>query len=83
MQCEDGHLQMPLPFKERLELPNNRCLTAIRLKHLQQKMEKDERFQQHYLTFMEEMIECRFVEQSPKEAPHGSINYIPQHSMYH
>ena len=29
------------------------------------------------------MIERGFVERAPKEAPHGSINYIPHHGVYH
>ena len=80
---EDGHLIMPLPFKKRPDMPNNRRLAEVRLKHLQRKMERDERYKEQYQAFMTEMIKKGYAERVQEETPPGSTNYIPHHGVYH
>ena len=82
-QCDDGHMEMPLPFRARPELPNNRKLAMIRLRHLKRKLDRDERYKEHYMTFMEEVINNGYAERAPEDAPAGNINYIPHHGVYH
>lgn len=38
---EDKHLEMPLPFKAKPILPNNKALALIRLDHLKRKLRQD------------------------------------------
>jgi len=38
-----GHFEMPLPFKERTYLPDNRQLALVRLNHVKKKVSKDQR----------------------------------------
>lgn len=38
----EGHYQMPLPFKSRPTLPNNKQCAMVRLNHLKRKLVKDE-----------------------------------------
>ncbi|KAK3510952.1 hypothetical protein QTP70_027811, partial [Hemibagrus guttatus] len=52
-----GHYEMPLPFKERPYLPDNRQLAIVRLSHLKRKFLKDENYKEHYVKFMNEVIE--------------------------
>ena len=80
---EKGHLQMPLPFRTRPELPNNKKLAMIRLRHLQRKLDKDERYKEHYVKFMNGIIEdgdAVKAESSPKQK---ETWYIPHHGVYH
>ncbi len=44
---------MPLPFKERPSLPDNKQLATVRLNHLL----KGGKHKEHYVRFMEEVIE--------------------------
>ena len=82
-QCEDSHLEMPLPFRGRPELPNNRKLAMIRLQHLARKMERDKTYKEHYTSFMKEIIDAGYAERAKDIAPTGSTNYIPHHGVYH
>ncbi|KAL6479864.1 hypothetical protein MHYP_G00108970 [Metynnis hypsauchen] len=52
-QNADGHLEMPLPFKTRPRLPENKRLALVRLKHLKRKFEKNPKFKSDYFKFME------------------------------
>lgn len=49
---KEGHLEMPLPFRERPQLPNNKQLATVRLEHLKRKMEKNPKFKEDYVKFM-------------------------------
>ncbi len=52
-----GHYEMPLPFKERPSLPDNKRLAETRLSHLQRKFSKDEKYKRDYTKYMKEIIE--------------------------
>ncbi|KAJ8012428.1 hypothetical protein DPEC_G00042670 [Dallia pectoralis] len=51
-----GHYEMPLPFKTRPSLPDNKDSATTRLRHLKRKLQRDERYKEHYVEFMEEVI---------------------------
>ncbi|KAJ8390170.1 hypothetical protein AAFF_G00110440 [Aldrovandia affinis] len=84
-QKEDGHLEMPLPFRGSNPplLPNNKKLATIRLQHLKRKLKANQQLYDHYTTFMEDVIDNGDAELAP-EAPAGEIVwYIPHHGVYH
>lgn len=56
-QNEQGHYEMPLPFRQRPCLPNNRKLAEIRLGHLRRKFARNEKYNKDYTTYMKEIIE--------------------------
>nr|XP_054757838.1 uncharacterized protein LOC129263947 [Lytechinus pictus] len=80
---EDGHLEMPLPFKKRPEMPNNRRLAEVRLRHLSKKMERDDDYKVRYKAFMSEIIERGYAERAHDDGQEGSTNYIPHHGVFH
>lgn len=47
VQDKDGHLEMPLPFKRRPELPNNKKMAVTRLECLEKRIKRDERYKKH------------------------------------
>nr|XP_054601731.1 uncharacterized protein LOC107396997 [Nothobranchius furzeri] len=83
-QKQDGHYQMPLPFKvERPSLPNNRACAEYRLKCLRKRLQRDEKYCKDYVAFMKDMIE-RGDERVPKtEIDSQTVWYIPHHGVYH
>lgn len=80
---DHGHYEMPLPFKERPHLLNNKQLAIVRLNHLKRKLLKDERYKEHYVRFMEEVIERGDAEEVHDEGKVGEKWYIPHHGVYH
>ncbi|KAL1263752.1 hypothetical protein QQF64_006491 [Cirrhinus molitorella] len=54
---EQGHYEMPLPFRQRPYLPDNRRLAENRLEHLRRKFNRDEKYKKDYTTYMKEIIE--------------------------
>lgn len=54
---EDDHYEMPLPFKEdRPNLPNNKGCTIHRLKSLERRLKREEKYYRDYVDFMNETI---------------------------
>lgn len=53
----EGHYEMPLPSKTRLNLPDNKESAIIRLNHLKRKLQWDRTYKEQYVKFMEEIIE--------------------------
>ncbi|XP_062614169.1 uncharacterized protein LOC134275907 [Saccostrea cucullata] len=82
-QHEDKHLEMPLPFKERPSLPNNKSLALIRLDHLKRKLKRDQTYQEHYKTFMRDVLERGDAEPVSSDGVSGNTWYIPHHGVYH
>lgn len=82
-QREDGHLEMPLPFKDGSPpiLPCNRKLATIRLQHLKRKLKANQQFYDHYKAFMEDIINNCDAELAPKAAVGEVIWYIPHHGV--
>ncbi|GAA6081882.1 uncharacterized protein LOC113055348, partial [Tachysurus ichikawai] len=80
---DQGHYEMPLPFKIRPHLPDNKQMAIVRLNHLKRKLLKDERYKEHYLKFMEEVIERGDAEEVQNKGKDGEKWYIPHHGVYH
>ncbi|KAI4893045.1 hypothetical protein NFI96_006436 [Prochilodus magdalenae] len=78
-----GHYEMPLPFKQRPSLPDNRQLAMVRLNHLKRKLLKDETYKKHYVMFMNEVIERGDAEEIKDDGIEGEKWYIPHHGVYH
>ncbi|XP_062848434.1 uncharacterized protein LOC134310729 [Trichomycterus rosablanca] len=80
---EQGHYEMPLPFKERPCLPDNRQLAIIRLNHLKRKFSVNEKYKDNYIIYMKDLIERGDVEEVHEEGAGGEKWYIPHHGVYH
>ncbi|XP_051792767.1 uncharacterized protein LOC127530320 [Acanthochromis polyacanthus] len=79
-----GHYEMPLPFKERPHLPDNKQLAVVRLNHLKRKLLKNETYKEHYMKFMSEVIGKGDAEEVHHEGKEGERWYIiPHHGVYH
>ncbi len=78
-----GHYEMPLPFKQRPYLPDNRELAVIRLNHLNKKFCKNEKYKTDYVTYMNDIIDKGDVEAVNDDAINGEKWYIPHHGIYH
>ncbi|XP_052445763.1 uncharacterized protein LOC127987458 [Carassius gibelio] len=82
---EDGHYEMPLPFKEdRPNLPNNKGCAIHRLKSLEKRLKRDEKYYRDYVDFMNETIARGDAEKVPaEETDKIPAWYIPHHGVYH
>lgn len=60
---EKGHFEMPLPFREKPQMPDNRQLAENRLNQLKRKLMKDEKYKENYMKYMSDIIK-RGVTQS-------------------
>ena len=79
---EDGHYEMPLPLRdEKVDLPRNKKLAEIRLKHLQRRFDKSPNYKRDYVAFMNDLIKKGYAERAPKECEKAW--YIPHHGVYH
>ena len=86
-QEEDGHYEMPLPFREEEpRMPNNRSLAMHRLAKLKIRLENDEQYRNDYVAFMNDIIEKNYAERVPEQdlsSNDGRTWYIPHHGVYH
>jgi hypothetical protein len=81
VQLQDGHYTMPLPFKSRPVMPNNRNYAVMRFNHLQRKLQADPLLNSKYREFMAEIIsngEAELVSD-----PESDGWYIPHHGVFH
>ncbi|XP_069379882.1 uncharacterized protein [Paralichthys olivaceus] len=78
-----GHYEMPLPFKERPYLPDNKQQAMVRLSHLKRKLLKDDKYKEHYVKFMNEIIRSGEAEKVHDQGKEGEKWYIPHHGVYH
>ncbi|KAK7884095.1 hypothetical protein WMY93_027218 [Mugilogobius chulae] len=72
-QNEQGHLEMPLPFKARPQLPNNKSLALVRLKQLKKKLDRDPKFKADYVKFMEGVLRDGDAEKAVSQPEQGSV----------
>ncbi|KAJ8333475.1 hypothetical protein SKAU_G00414830 [Synaphobranchus kaupii] len=79
----DGHLELPLPFKARPQLPDNKQLALVRLRHLKRKLEKNPKFKDDYVRFMEGIFKDGDAERAENEPEKGNVWYIPHQGVYH
>ncbi len=80
---KEGHVEMPLPFKERPQLPNNKQLAIVRLKHLKRKLEKNPKYREDYVRFMDGVFRDGDAEEAEVPSKEGNAWYIPHHGVYH
>lgn len=84
---ENGHYEMPLPFREAMPyVPNNKSQSLNRLQHLKRRLEANAQYKEHYITFMERLIQNNFAEKVPDkdlELDDGHQWYIPHDGIYH
>ncbi|KAL6480076.1 hypothetical protein MHYP_G00111090 [Metynnis hypsauchen] len=78
-QNEHGHLEMPLPFKVRPHLPDNKKLALARLKHLKRKLDRDPKFKNDYVKFMEGVFKDDDAEKVDTQSEPGKICFIRKH----
>ncbi len=76
---KEGHVEMPLPFKERPQLPNNKQLAIVRLKHLKRKLEKNPKYREDYMRFMDGVFRDGDAEEAEVTSKEGNAWYIPHH----
>ncbi|XP_072173968.1 uncharacterized protein [Diadema setosum] len=84
-QRDDGYYEMPLPFKNgEPTLPNNRQAAISRLKGLKSQFQKRPQYKEHYMTFMNEILQRGDAEKVPAEELSVENKwYIPHHGVYH
>ena len=85
-KTDDGHFEMPLPFREETRLPNNRAMVTKRLNSLKARMLKDKQLKDDYTGFMRDLIRKGHAERVPDqelERSDGHLWYIPHHGVYH
>lgn len=83
-QRDTGHYEMPLPFKERLKLPNNKICALHHLNGLARRLKKNETYYKDYMNFMDDIISRGDSEKVPEEEFDNSPAwYIPHHGVYH
>ena len=84
-QLDDGHYEMPLPFRELdPNLPNNKSLVLHRLKKLKIRFQKDQRYRDDYVKFMQDNIQSGYAEKVlPIPSGRSNVWYIPHHGVYH
>nr|XP_046230542.1 uncharacterized protein LOC124051127 [Scatophagus argus] len=80
---EEGHLEMPLPFRVRPQLPNNKQLATVRLNHLKRKIEKSPKYKEDYIKFMDNVFGDGDAEETSAAPRGGNTWYIPHHGVYH
>jgi hypothetical protein len=86
-QREDGHYEIPIPFKDdEVKLLNNKGQALSRLSKLKQRFLRDKKYQTDYLPFMNGLIASNYAELVPQEELElydGRIWYLPHHGVYH
>jgi hypothetical protein len=77
---DDGHFEIPLPFKEDvLKLPNNRDMAMSRLRQLKARMTRNDEFRTDYSRFLQKIIDAGQAEQVPEdevELNDGMVWYV-------
>lgn len=79
----NGSIIMPLPFKARPNLPNNRQLAEKRLKGLMKKFSRDASFKGKYAEFMDDLITRGHAEAVTQDGKPGETWYIPHFAVQH
>ena len=79
-QC---HYEMPLPFKNRPSLPDNKQLVVVRLNHLKRKLLKNQTYKDSYVKYMDEIIKKGDALEAKENGQEGEKWYIPHHGVYH
>ena len=84
-KTEDGHYEMPMPFRKSGEcMINNRTLAFQRLNSLIKRFKRDPLYFEHYLTFMNDLLQSGYAERVPDDelGPDIPAYYLPHHGVY-
>lgn len=74
----------PLPFRcPRRQLPNNREYALRRLKSVCHTLEKKPEMKEHYIQFMQKMIDKKHAERAPAIQDGKECWYLPSFGIYH
>ena len=66
-RCDDGHYEIPLPFKTReVLLPSNRSQALSRLDKLKRRLKNDPQYRKDYLEFMDDLMVKGHAERVPQ-----------------
>ena len=86
-QLDDGHYEMPLPFKSSSPyLENNKSLAIHCLRQLKRKLKSDSLYANDYNALMQDIIPKGNDERVPVSElfpSDGAVYYIPHHGVYH
>ncbi len=84
-QKEDGHFELPLPFKtDTPSLPDNKQCAVHRLTSLDRRLRRDKQYYKDYVHFMNDIITRGDAEGVPRsELDDQPAWYIPHHGVYH
>ncbi|KAI2646032.1 Retrotransposon-derived protein PEG10 [Labeo rohita] len=80
---KEVHVEMPLPFRDCSQLPNNKQLAIVRLKHLKRKFEKNPQYREDYIRFMDSVFRDGDAEEAEATSKEGNTWYIPHHGVCH
>lgn len=81
---EEGNWIAPLPFKTpRPQLPNNRSMALKRAHILKASLEKDPVKKEHFVSFMERIMENGHAEVAPPLEQSAECWYLPLFGVYH
>ena len=87
IQLNDGHYQIPLPFKDHVvSVPNNKQQALSRITWLKKRLENDPKFHDDYSAFMKELVDKGYARKVPLDQKNDkSLDawYIPHHGIYH
>ena len=81
----NDHYEMPLPFKDPNDLPeNNKVIATQRLQGLVKRFKKDPDHHARYCKFMSDVIDQGHAELVPQEelGPGTKAHYLPHHGVY-
>eukprot|EP00057_Strongylocentrotus_purpuratus_P002977 XP_003725633.2 PREDICTED: uncharacterized protein LOC100892397 [Strongylocentrotus purpuratus] len=81
--ADNGHYEMPLPFKmEEPLMPNNLFQAKKRLQGLRRKFTKDVVYHEHYTKVMDALIKNEYSEYVPEPMDYKkTVWYIPHHGV--
>ena len=83
----ENQYEIALPLKNNdISLPNNKAMAQQRLESLRRRLERDQKYREHYFAFMQDMINKGHAERVPKNSlgrDDGKTWYIPHHGIYH
>ncbi|KAJ8416516.1 hypothetical protein AAFF_G00358040 [Aldrovandia affinis] len=83
----NGHYSIGLPLKNKaVKMPNNRALAEQRALNIKKKLQRDQSFQEDYVSFMGDVINKGYAVKVPDEElsrGDGKVWFIPHHGVYH
>ena len=82
----ENHYQLPLPFRNEVNLPNNRGQAVQRAEWLKKKLSLNPKMHQHYKEFMGNLVKNGYalkLESEKLKAAPGKLWYVPHFEVYH